>query len=173
MPELRSGARQARLKSKKLEDLPNPNNQVENLILPAPNRGGRRGAGRGNKAAAAPRKATRARGGGRGRGVAVIDLDPDQPCEVLPGAGNKKLAMDGESADKLVAAEEEPSTAPVPERVCIFFFALFGVRAELICMKLLTGTLLHVSVLCANYLLLLDYSVFLYACKKLEIPLNI
>lgn len=126
MPELRSGARQTRQKPKKDND-----QQAENLILPATNRPGRRGRGRGTRAAkgtsATP---ARQRVGGRGRGVSVIDLDPEQPGEALPGAqelrgnrevegiGGKDLVMDGGSAGKIVGAEDEGTAAPVPERVC-------------------------------------------------------
>lgn len=151
MPELRSGARQARLKSKKLDDIPpasQPFEQAENW-LPTPNRTGRRtGAGRGRGAnaatvakgpAATPVRPTVA---GRGKGIRVIDLDPDQPCEALPGAAaggiqdfflnqaaevaaDKDLVMEGGSAEKLVGAEDEPTTTPVPERVtfpcCLYF----------------------------------------------------
>lgn len=145
MPELRSGARQGRLKSKKLEDIPAlPQPQAENPVLPAPNR--RRGGaarGRGAKAAAAvakgpPAAPVRLTVGGRGKGIKLIDLDPDLPCQVLPGAAavggaqdiilkqavegvaGKDLAMDGRSAEKAVGAEDEATTAPVPERVCLF-----------------------------------------------------
>ncbi|URE24438.1 CK1 includes the casein kinase 1 kinases [Musa troglodytarum] len=145
MPELHSGARQGRLRSKKLEDIPvppQPLGQAENPILPAPNRRrGGAGRGRGSKAAAiakgpsvAPARPTF---GGRGRGIALIDLDPDQPCEILPRAaaggavaggaqdfilnhaaeGVAVKAMNGASAEKVLGAEDESTTAPVPERV--------------------------------------------------------
>nr|DAD42071.1 TPA_asm: hypothetical protein HUJ06_000301 [Nelumbo nucifera] len=140
MPELRSGARQARLRSKRLDDLQPSSqhpDQAENCALPAPNRTGRRvGAGRGrgcNATAVAkgPSGATPARAipAGRGRANRLIDLDPEAPHEVLPeaaklainqaeGVGDKDLAMEGGSAEKLVGVEEEACTDPVPERVC-------------------------------------------------------
>lgn len=141
---MRSGARQGRLRSKKLEDIPvppQPLGQAENPILPAPNRRrGGAGRGRGSKAAAVAVAATggaRPTIGGRGRGIALIDLDPDQPCEILPRAaaggavaggaqdfilnqaaeGVAVKAMDRASAEKVLVAEDESTTAPVPERV--------------------------------------------------------
>ncbi|RZR74680.1 hypothetical protein BHM03_00041240 [Ensete ventricosum] len=145
MPELRSGARQGRLRSKKLEDIPvppQPLGQAENPILPAPNRRrGGAGRGRGSKAAAVAKGPSAAPArptfGGRGRGIALIDLDPDQPCEILPRAaaggavaggaqdfilnqaaeGVAVKAMAGASAEKVLGAEDESTTAPVPERV--------------------------------------------------------
>ncbi|KAG8367995.1 hypothetical protein BUALT_Bualt16G0130600 [Buddleja alternifolia] len=136
MPELRSGAR----RSKRLGDLhpaPQTANQEEKFVAPAQNRTGRRGRGRGNAAAIAkgPSAATLARptAGGRGRGARLIDLDQEPPREVLPqtvglgaaepafniieGIGDKEIAMDGGSGDKLIGVEEEASTTPVPERV--------------------------------------------------------
>jgi hypothetical protein len=75
----------------------------------------------------------------------VINLDPDQPLEVLPGAGvgaraaggaqpiediaNKVLKMDGGSAEKIAGGEDEGTTSPVPEKVCSSYallLALFG-----------------------------------------------
>ncbi|VAH64528.1 unnamed protein product [Triticum turgidum subsp. durum] len=82
MPELRSGVRQSRLKSRKVEDL-DVQDPAENLPVAAPTVAGRRGRGRGGRGGGRGR----GRAGGRGRGVPVIDLDPDQPFEVLPGAG--------------------------------------------------------------------------------------
>lgn len=152
MPELRSGARQARLKSKKLDDIPpppQPIDQAENWVLPTTNRTGRRGGagrGRGSNAAAVAKgpSATPLRPtvGGRGRGITLIDLDPDQPCEILAraavpvaqgfiwnqaaeGIADKDLAMDGGSAEKLMGAEDDGSAAPVPERVCLLSHSIF------------------------------------------------
>lgn len=153
MPELRSGARQARLRSKKLEETPTqqqqqqpppPLEQAENCVPPAANnRTARRGRGRGSKAAAVAKGPTANQtrpGRGRGRGaIKLIDLDPDQPCEVFPGAAaaaegavaggaqdllnqagegaaGKEVAMDGGSADKLLG-EDDANAAPVPEKV--------------------------------------------------------
>ena len=148
MPELRSGAR----RSKRLGDLQpaaQPAFQEENWLVqqPTQNRTRRRGGGRGRGNAAAvakgPSAATPARpaAAGRGRGIRLIDLDPEPPCEVLPqavapgavepalnrveGAADKDIAMDGGSADKILGAEEETSTTPVPERVSSCLLILF------------------------------------------------
>ena len=149
MPELRSGAR----RSKRLGDLqpsPLPADQGENWVQPAQNRTRRRvggGRGRGGNATAvgkgpSPAVPTRRTAAGRGRGARLIDLDPE-PCEVLPepvalGApepiynhvevvANNNIVMEGGSADKVVGAEEEASTTPVPERVSpTLHFASFG-----------------------------------------------
>jgi hypothetical protein len=82
MPELRSGVRQSRLRAKKVEDLV-VQDPTDNLVVAAPTVAGRRGRGRGGRGGG--RGAGRGRGG-RGRGVPVLNLDPDQPLEVLPGA---------------------------------------------------------------------------------------
>lgn len=139
MPELRSGAR----RSKRLGDLqpgPQPVDQGENWAEPAQNRTRRRvggGRGRGGNATglgkgSSPAVPTRRTAAGRGRGARLIDLDP-QPCDLLPEpvalraqepvynnvevVANNNIAMEGGSGDKGVAAEEDASTAPVPERV--------------------------------------------------------
>ncbi|ONK65042.1 uncharacterized protein A4U43_C07F32880 [Asparagus officinalis] len=164
MPELRSGARQARLRSKKLEETPTqqqqppPLEQAENCVPPAANnRTGRRGRGRGSKAAAVAKgpAANQTRPGrGRGRGaIKLIDLDLDQPCEVLPGAAaaaggavaggaqdllnqagegaaGKEVAMDGGSADKLLG-EDDANAAPVPERVQVGNSPVYKVEKKL------------------------------------------
>lgn len=146
MPELRSGARQARLRSKRLDDIPPQPSTFEQIEIPVqttPARGGRRGgAGRGRGRTAAVARVTaapvRPTVAGRGRGVWLIDLDPDQHCVNLPGPaagtakrpifnlgaerqGDKNLAMNGVSAEKIAGAEDETATAPMPERVCIYF----------------------------------------------------
>lgn len=139
MPELRSGAR----RSKRLGDLQQPapelNDQGENCLPPTQNKTRRRGGGRGRGANAAAGVAKAAAGGrqtggaGRGRGVRVIDLDPEVPGEAVPqvapigatvaaqnrvdSAADKEIAMEGGSADKLVAAEEDANQQPVPDRV--------------------------------------------------------
>ncbi|KAA3472768.1 Casein kinase I-like protein [Gossypium australe] len=135
MPELRSGAR----RSKRLGDLEPPSQRVvqaENWVLPAQNRSRRRvgGRGRGNAVGVAkgpsPAVPTRPRAAGRGRGIRLTDFDPEL-CQVLPEAAplaaaepvfnqaevvaNKDIAMEGGSGDKIVGAEEEASTTPVPE----------------------------------------------------------
>ena len=146
MPELRSGVRQSRLRAKKVEDLV-AQDPTDNLVVAAPTVAGRRGRGRGGRGGG--RGAARGRGG-RGRGVPVIDLDPDQPCEVLPGAGvggraaggaqpiqdfaDKVVKMDGGSAEKIAAGEDEGTTSPVPEKVCSSYavlLALFGCVSSL------------------------------------------
>lgn len=138
MPELRSGAR----RSKRLDNLqatPQPIEQAENWALPAQNRTRKRGGGRGRGNATgvakgrSPAVATRQAGTGRGRGIRFIDLDPE-PCEVAPEAvgvgvaadpaynrvevvGDKDVAMEGGSAEKIIGVEEEASTTPVPDKV--------------------------------------------------------
>ncbi|KAG2311740.1 hypothetical protein Bca52824_023297 [Brassica carinata] len=120
MPELRSGARRLRQ--------PNPQviDQAENIEIPPPpvtrrrgGGGGGRGRGRGNAAALA-KAAAPPRPTGRGRGIRLIDLEAE-PCEVRPAVGepvaDKGIAMEGGSPDKAVGVEEDPSSAPVPERV--------------------------------------------------------
>lgn len=156
MPELRSGVRQARLRSKRIDDIPpQPSTfqQPEIPVQPTPARGGRRGgAGRGRGRAAAVARVTavpvRPTVAGRGRGVRLIDLDPDQPCENLPGpaAGiakrpilnlgaegqvDKNMAMNGVSAEKLAGAEDE--TAPMPERVCLYIILFLSKFHLLLC----------------------------------------
>ena len=143
MPELRSGAR----RSKRLGDLqpgPQPVDQGENWAEPAQNRTRRRvggGRGRGGNATglgkgSSPAVPTRRTAAGRGRGARLIDLDP-QPCDLLPEpvalraqepvynnvevVANNNIAMEGGSGDKGVAAEEDASTTPVPERVSSLF----------------------------------------------------
>ena len=141
MPELRSGVR----RSKRLGDLqPSPQQEqqqqeapitgeAENWALPTTQKkggrrraGGGRGRGGGGNAVAKGPSPARQTTGGRGRGIKLIDLDPEQPCEVAPGAAALKadkevVAMEGGgSADKVVAVEEESGSTPVPERVYIF-----------------------------------------------------
>ncbi|MCL7039950.1 hypothetical protein MKW94_010888 [Papaver nudicaule] len=151
MPELRSGARQARLRSKRLDD-PQPSaqpfDQAENLVPPAHNRGRRGGRGRASNAAGVGRGAgTRQTGAGRGRGARLTDLNPELPREFLPGpaigvpeepdlnqvegVGDRDLVMEGRSADKLIGVEEDPSTAPVPERVQVGSSPVYKVERKL------------------------------------------
>ncbi|CAL9168252.1 unnamed protein product [Musa hybrid cultivar] len=161
MPKQRSGARQGHLRSKKLDDIPAPSQpigQAENPVLPAPNRRrGGAGRGRGSRAAATAKRPSvapaRPTVGGRGRGIGVIDLDPDQPCEILPraaaggavvvgaegfflnqaaeGIADKDLAMDGGSGDKVMVAEGEATTAPVPERVQVGNSPVYKIERKL------------------------------------------
>lgn len=142
MPELRSGPRQGRLKSRNLDDIPTssqPFEEAADCTPPAENRSGRRvgaGRGRGNGAAVARGRSIaqgRPAAGGRGRGVRVIDLDPE-PCKVqnqtLVGGAqdpalnqavgcpvDKAAVMEGGSVEKVVGAEEEATTSPIPDRV--------------------------------------------------------
>ncbi|KAJ4792429.1 casein kinase I [Rhynchospora pubera] len=122
MPELRRGVRQARLKSKRETelqvDLPPPTNNRR--------RGGGTGRGRGTRAkgtAAQQAAAVRQKGGatGRGRTIPVIDLESDKNLEAVPGAADgvegKPVGMEGGSGEKMVGAEEEGTTPPVPDRV--------------------------------------------------------
>lgn len=156
MPELRSGAR----RSKRLGDLQQPapavNDQGENFLPPTQNKTRRRGGGRGRGANAAAgvgkgaQAAVGARqtvGAGRGRGVRVIDLDPEVPGEGLPqvapvgvvgaahnqveGAADKDIAMEGGSADKLVAAEEDTNLTPVPDRVQVGTSPVYKIERKL------------------------------------------
>ncbi|XP_068650001.1 casein kinase 1-like protein HD16 [Aristolochia californica] len=152
MPELRSGARQARLRFKRLDELqppqpPQPFEQPENWGLPTQNRTGRRGgAGRGRGVAKGPSNARQTGGRGRG-GIRLIDLDLEQPCEVQPepvvggaeepglikqeGVGNKNLAMEGGSAEKLAGPEEETSATPIPERVQVGNSPVYKIERKL------------------------------------------
>nr|ATA66952.1 ATP binding protein [Saccharum hybrid cultivar] len=147
MPELRSNTRQARLRSKKLDDL-QPGEPPAKPVPPAPQRAAKR----------APTRAARGRKGAAGRGappapkprrkgVEIADLEADPACEDPPKAVKglevapkavkglevaaaapqnlplKKVAkvgvpkMEGESAEKIVGAEDESTVTPVPERV--------------------------------------------------------
>ncbi|XP_066396809.1 casein kinase 1-like protein HD16 [Miscanthus floridulus] len=147
MPELRSSARQARLRSKKLDDL-QPGEPPAKPVPPAPQRAAKR----------APTRAARGRKGAAGRGappapkhrrkgVEIADIEADPACEDPPKAVKglevapkavkglevvaaapknlplKKVAkvgvpkMNGESAEKIVGAEDESTATPVPERV--------------------------------------------------------
>lgn len=140
MPELRSSTRQARLRSKQLED-PQPAEPPVKPGLPAPPRAGKRAptrAARGRKAAVGTRVPPAPKP--RRKGVEVVDLEATPACEDPPkavaglgvvAAAAKKLAskkvagigvnkiprMDGESAEKIVGAEDESTATPVPERV--------------------------------------------------------
>ncbi|KAG8083665.1 hypothetical protein GUJ93_ZPchr0016g2635 [Zizania palustris] len=139
MPELRSSTRQARLRSRKLDDDQKPAEQALRPVLPAPQRTGKRVptiAIRGRKGAAGRRGAAAPRP--RRQGVEIVDLEAGQACEDPPkaiagkavvaeaknlalnkvpeGVANKGLGMDGGSGEKLVGADDE-SSPPVPERI--------------------------------------------------------
>uniref|UniRef100_A0ACD5UYX8 Uncharacterized protein n=1 Tax=Avena sativa TaxID=4498 RepID=A0ACD5UYX8_AVESA len=137
MPELRSSTRLARLRSRKLEDQQPAEPPVAKPVLPAPRKRIPIPAVRGRNAA----------GGGGRRGPSRPIKDPyfEDPPKVVSAAtlvseaknpaskkvadysqkkdkvaecvASKGLRMDGESAEKLVGAEDESTTAPIPERV--------------------------------------------------------
>ncbi|WVZ62067.1 hypothetical protein U9M48_011855 [Paspalum notatum var. saurae] len=136
MPELRSSTRQARLRSKKLED-PQPAEASAKPGSPAPQRAGKR----------APTRPARGRKGAVGKrappvpkprrkGAKVVESEADPACEDPPKAVaaaaaaknlvSKKVAkvgvnkiprMDGESAEKIVGGEDDSTATPVPEKV--------------------------------------------------------
>jgi hypothetical protein len=125
MPELRTGVRQARLKSKRETEL-----QADNLPPPTNNRrrggGTGRGRGRSTRAKGTPTQQAapaRQRGGatGTGRAIPVIDLESDKNLEAVPGTADgvvgKPVGMEGGSGEKMVGGEEEGTTPPVPDRV--------------------------------------------------------
>ncbi|KAG2640213.1 hypothetical protein PVAP13_2KG058200 [Panicum virgatum] len=140
MPELRSSTRQARLRSKKLEDA-QPGEQPVKPAPPAPQRAGKRAptrAARGRKVTSG-RRAPQAPKPKR-KGVEIVDLEADPACEDPPKAvarlevagaviknlglnkvaevgANKGLKMEGESGEKIVGADDEFAATPVPERV--------------------------------------------------------
>ncbi|KAF0907865.1 hypothetical protein E2562_022269 [Oryza meyeriana var. granulata] len=138
MPELRSSTRQACLRSRKPDDQ-KPAEQAAKPVLPAPQRAGKRvptPAIRGRKGAAERRGAAAPRA--RRKAVEVVDLEAVQGREDSPKpvagqavggeaknlglnkapdvVANKGLRMDGESAEKVVGADDE-SSLPVPERI--------------------------------------------------------
>ncbi|KAH9604353.1 hypothetical protein KSS87_007088 [Heliosperma pusillum] len=151
MPELRSGAR----RSKRLGDLQQQptlelNTQRDNLVPPTQKQTRRRGGGGGRGRGANARGTrqivgARQTGAGRGRGARLIDLDPDTPFEVVPqvtplgvvaqnqveGALGENIAMEGRSADKLVAAEEDANSTPVPDRVQVGNSPVYKIERKL------------------------------------------
>ncbi|CAN6439797.1 unnamed protein product [Victoria cruziana] len=126
------------------------------VAVPA-NRAARGGAGRGKARNAAPGMNgrllnSRPTGGGRGRGIVLIELDPEQPCDYTPVAlggaqdlgfrqaapvpeegADKDMPIEIGSGDKLVAAaaEEEGSTAPIPETVQVGNSPIYKVERRL------------------------------------------
>ncbi|TKW30635.1 hypothetical protein SEVIR_2G051100v4 [Setaria viridis] len=140
MPELRSSTRQARLRSKKLDE-PQPGEPPVKPASPAPPRAGKRApprAARGRKVAAGRRAPPASKP--RRKGVEIVDLEADPAFKDSPkavaglevagaaknnlalnkvaGVGvNKGLKMDGESAEKIVGVEDDSAATPVPERV--------------------------------------------------------
>ncbi|XP_058074816.1 casein kinase 1-like protein HD16 [Magnolia sinica] len=136
-PDLRSGVRQPRLRSKQAGD-------VQPIPVTGPIRTTRRGAGRGKAsnepalglALAEPVKpvaiAPRARAAGRGQGPQA--MNQNKPCKLLAaGVGGEEYAdlevgvrevvairdeaVEERSAEKMLGVGEEGSTSPVPERV--------------------------------------------------------
>lgn len=139
MPELRSSTRQARLRSKKRDD-PQPGELPVKPASPAPPRAGRRAptrAARGRKVAAVKRAPPAPKP--KRKGVEIVNLEADPACEDPPkavagvaGAAkklavnkvpevgvNKGLRMEGESAEKIVGADDDSTATPVPEGVLL------------------------------------------------------
>ncbi|KAF9608296.1 hypothetical protein IFM89_008581 [Coptis chinensis] len=118
MPELRSGVRQARLRSQKLDDI-QPSDQAENLVQPTQNRrrGGGVGRGRGGNATAVRRgpSATPARPTAAGREAAAGGAE-GPALNLAEVVGDKDQVVEGRSAEKLVGGEEDPTSTPVPEK---------------------------------------------------------
>ncbi|CAD6207035.1 unnamed protein product [Miscanthus lutarioriparius] len=125
MPELRSGARRACLRSKKSDNVKAADPVGSPAVPPPQGRTRRRGgavagSGRGNKAAAK----------GRGRliclattslnlvaGEAVIGIAQKDLCLSKAAARAANLRMAGDFADKFAVAEDDATASPVPERV--------------------------------------------------------
>ena len=154
MPELRSSTRQARLRSKKLEDA-QPGEQPVKPAPPAPQRAGKRAptrAARGRKVTAG-RRAPQAPKPKR-KGVEIVDLEADPACEDPPKAvarlevagaviknlglnkvaevgANKGLKMEGESGEKIVGADDEFAATPVPERVLLALLHFMSIDCHL------------------------------------------
>jgi hypothetical protein len=114
MPELRSSTRQARLRSKKLDE-PQPAEPAAKPVLPAPQRAGGRAptrAARGRNGAAG-RKVTPPKRKGAGEAV-VCEAKNLALNKVAKGANGPR--MDSESAENLVGVHDD-----VPERVHFLF----------------------------------------------------
>ena len=143
MPEFRSGARRACLRSKKADNVKAADPFGSPAVPPPQGRARRRGgavagSGRGNKAAAKGRGRSASKH--RGKGLEAIDLKTYLPCNNLPepfageaviGTAQKDLClskaaaraanlrMAGDFADKFAVAEDDATASPVPERVWI------------------------------------------------------
>lgn len=138
MPQLRSSTRLALLRSRKLEDQQPAEPPVAKPVLPAPRKripipvvrgryaaggGGRRGPSRPAvkdqyfedppKAVSARTRVSEAKDPASNK---VADRS-QKKAKVAEGLAGKGLKMDGESAEKLVGAEDESTTSPIPERV--------------------------------------------------------
>jgi hypothetical protein len=148
MPELRSGARRG-LRSNKVDNVQAADPVGSPAVPTARGRAARRGgaaAGRVNKAAI--KGIGRSSPEHRGKRLKAIDIDlqTDLRGKNLPEAvaveavicraqedhclrkavdRAARLRMDGDSADKFAAAEDDATTTPVPERVRLLFSDVF------------------------------------------------
>ena len=142
MPQLRSSARLASLRSRKLEEQLPAEPPVVKPVSPAPRKRIPIPAVRGRGRRGPPRPAYK-----------FSNFDADLPVEAVPaptlvseaknpasnkvadhsqkedevseGVASKGLRMDGESAEKLVGADDESTTAPIPERVLLLYVICF------------------------------------------------
>ena len=142
MPQLRSSARLASLRSRKLEEQLPAEPPVVKPVSPAPRKRIPIPAVRGRGRRGPPRPAYK-----------FSNFDADPPVEAVPaptlvseaknpasnkvadhsqkkdkvveGVASKDLRMDGESAEKLVGADDESTTAPIPERVLLLYVICF------------------------------------------------
>jgi hypothetical protein len=146
MPQLRSSTRLALLRSRKLEEQKPAEPSGAKPALPAPRKrvpipavrgrfaaggGGRRGPSRPTfqnpyfeeppKAVSASTLASEAKNPSPNK---VADYS-QRKAKVAEGVASKGLGMDGESAEKIVGAEDESATAPIPERVLLLVIILF------------------------------------------------
>ena len=117
MPELRSGPRQGRLKSRRLADISTPVQPLEEAqdLIIAKRSGRNVCRGKGNAAAL-----EKGNSRGRGRGRADRNLDPNlEACKIqIQVPVEKVVVMEGASGEK-VGAEEEATTSPIPDRVSL------------------------------------------------------
>ncbi|XP_077233723.1 casein kinase 1-like protein HD16 [Tasmannia lanceolata] len=138
MPDLRSGVRQPQLRSKQVADIqPNP--------IVASIRKTRTGVGRGNSVKEVC-GASRGRGAGRGRGLRTMNRN--KQCKVLGApvgtgayadleAGVREVVAIRDEAnverapEKLVVAEEEGSSSPIPERVKVGNSPVYKIERKL------------------------------------------
>lgn len=138
MPQLRSSARLALLRSRKLEDQQPAEPPVAKPVLPAPRKRipvpavrGRYAAGGGGRRGPSrpaikepyfedPPKAVSARTSvseAKNPALNKVADNCQKKAKVAEGLAGKGVRMDGESAEKLVGAEDESTTSPIPERV--------------------------------------------------------
>jgi hypothetical protein len=109
-------------------------------------------AARGNRKAPAAGRG-RAAPKARGKGIQAIDLKTDEPDPEIREAITRELAarakdralnkvadaaanfgMEGASGDRLAAAEDEATTTPVPERVCLLIFSMHLLNLTVLCL---------------------------------------